>query len=239
MNLYFCSFPTSTTRRTKNVPAARNDLNLLTFWCLLPRSSGCGAAPPTAGRPQCQRWKRRRSRGGGRFPALAGCPTEGSRESAYLVGRKETASAKIEIRVYIYIYKYIWMTRAVASSSCLRRLNWTSGYNTISRPLSIPRTRRNRFAPAADVITSGDETPGDSLTSSLPTGSEAPQTPPTASVVRAGAVSVCPLLSARRVYHRQSQRSGPWGRRLCALPPAASSHWQSLPFWQPHSAAVR
>lgn len=67
---------------------------------------------------------------------------------------------------------------------------------------------RGRFVPWADIITSGDKTPGDSLTLSLPSGLELCNVP-TASIVRAHAVSACPLLSAGRVYHRQSQGSGP------------------------------
>lgn len=57
---------------------------LLTFWCPLPGSSGCAAAPPTAGLPQCQKWKRQRSRGEGHFRAWAGCPIAVSPRSAYL-----------------------------------------------------------------------------------------------------------------------------------------------------------
>ena len=47
-------------------------------------SSGFVEAPPTAGRRRFRIWKRRRSRGEGRCPASAACPTAASREFAYL-----------------------------------------------------------------------------------------------------------------------------------------------------------
>lgn len=87
----------------------------------------------------------------------------------------------------------------------------------------------DRFVPMADVITSGDKTPSDSLTLSFPTGFN-PCNLPTASIIRARAVSVRPLLSAGQLYHRKSQRSSPWGRcrALClSLPCHTDGYFHS------------
>lgn len=202
---------------------------MLTFWCLLPRNSGCGVAPPTAGHPQCQRWKRQRSRGGGRFPAWAGCPTEGSPESAYLVGEK-----KKRFQQKKWNMSYVQMFQAHACDSWTRPRVKTQFDNLYwSRGLA-----GDRFVPMADLITSGDKTPSDSLTLSFPTGFN-PCNLPTASIIRARAVSVRPLLSGWAILSSseseiQSLRSAP-----CTLPLAALSHWRLLPLRQPKLAVER
>lgn len=149
---------------------------------------------------------------------MAGCPTEGSRESAYLDGQKKTASAKKKERMF----------QAHNCDSTGPRVK--AKFHDLNRSR---RTRRDRFVPTATIITSGDKTPGDSL--SLPTGFTV-RGLPTASIVRAHAVGVCPLLSAGRVYHRQRQRSGPLGRRcaLCLSQPCHSDghfHFDNLIWW--------
>lgn len=74
----------------KKVTSTDTNTTWLTFLYPPPRSSGCAEAPPTAGLPRCRRWKRQRSRGGGRFPTWAACPTAESPGSAYLsVGRRD------------------------------------------------------------------------------------------------------------------------------------------------------
>lgn len=176
-------------------------LNVLTFWCLLPGSSGCAVAPPTAGHPQCQRWKRQRSRGGGRFRAWAGCPTAESLRSAYLVGQRINRVIKKWRNYAIFCaqnkYRCFKLT-CVTAEFCI---------SCGGEPLTGPQVKTqsdnlywsrelgtDHFGPAVNIITSDDNTPSDSLTLLFPVGFNL-TTLPLAGIIKPHAVSVHLLLS--------------------------------------------
>lgn len=56
----------------------RRSRRWLTVWSSPRGSSGFSAAPPTAALLWCRRWRRRKSRGEGRYPAWAACRAAGS-----------------------------------------------------------------------------------------------------------------------------------------------------------------
>lgn len=65
---------------------AYKQMVLTELWCFAanPGSSDCAEAPPTTALQWFRRWRRRRSRGGGHYPALAVCPGGAWPEFSYL-----------------------------------------------------------------------------------------------------------------------------------------------------------
>lgn len=113
----------------------------LTFWCPLPGSSGCAVAPPTAGLPQCRRWKRQKSRGEGHFPAWAGCPTAVSPRSACLHSGTQKWKAPSEILIFTIttnMHLHTWMSTHMIDGWIWHVVHqMPPGYQTPWQPLLI------------------------------------------------------------------------------------------------------